>query len=47
VEREGEQAWQRVGALIEVKKIREYDTTAELLRHLRDLSLRQGHAEKV
>jgi hypothetical protein len=40
--REGEQAWQRVNALIDTKKIREYDTAVELLRDLRDLSQRDG-----
>lgn len=40
--REGEQAWQRVSALIDTKKIREYDTAVELLRDLRDLSQRDG-----
>jgi hypothetical protein len=40
--REGEQAWQRVNALIDTKKIREYDTAVELLRDLRDLSQRNG-----
>jgi hypothetical protein len=38
--REGEQAWQRVNAIIDMKKIREYDTAVELLRDLRDLSQR-------
>ena len=38
--REGEQAWQRVTALIDTKKIREYDTAVALLGDLRDLSQR-------
>jgi hypothetical protein len=37
-----EQAWQRVGALIETKKPREYDTAVELLVDLRALSERDG-----
>jgi hypothetical protein len=40
--REGEQAWHRVTALIDVKKIREYDIAVELLCDLRDLSQRDN-----
>jgi hypothetical protein len=42
LEREGEQAWQRVSALIDTKKIREYDVAVELLGDLRALAQRQG-----
>jgi hypothetical protein len=40
--REGEQAWLRVNALIDTKKIREYDTAVVPLRDLRDLNQRDG-----
>jgi hypothetical protein len=46
LEQEGERAWQRVGELIDTKKIREYDTAVELLVDLRDLCSRQGRAEE-
>ena len=40
--REGGHAWQRVSALIDTKKTREYDLAVELLGDLRDLSERDG-----
>jgi len=43
--RDEQQAWQRVSALIDTKKTREYDTAVELLTDLRDLSQRQGHPD--
>jgi hypothetical protein len=41
--REGDRAWQRVIALVEAKKVREYDAAVVLLCDLRDLSDRDGH----
>jgi hypothetical protein len=40
---EGDRAWQRVTALVEAKKVREYDAAVTLLCDLRDLSDRDGH----
>ena len=39
---QGEHAWQRVSALVDTKKPREYDTAVELLADLRALSEREG-----
>jgi hypothetical protein len=41
--REGDWAWQRVTALVEAKKAKEYDAAAALLCDLRDLSDTEGH----
>jgi hypothetical protein len=40
---EGDRAWQRVTALVEAKKAKEYDAAAALLCDLRDLSDSEGH----
>jgi hypothetical protein len=40
---EQDQAWQRVAAMIETKKPKEYDAAVELLADLKSLSERDGH----
>jgi hypothetical protein len=39
-------AWQRIEAMIDTKKPREYDAAVQLLVDLRDLSERDGHAPR-